>query len=65
MKDYCREHASRKLRYVPPSLGEELDLLHRVFIMYDNDKKKRLSLNEVRYLDHSPEKSPFGYSRQN
>ena len=45
--DYCTNCGSRKLQYVPPSLGEELDLLHRVFIMYDNDKKKKLTLDEV------------------
>ena len=48
--DYCTGCGSRKLQYVPSSLGEELDLLHRVFIMYDNDKKKRLNLEEVSQL---------------
>ena len=44
---YCKKHVSSKLQQVPSSLGEELDLLHRVFIMYDNDKKDRLTLREV------------------
>ena len=48
--EYCGKYCSRKLQYVPSSLGEELHLLHRVFIMYDNDKKARLSLNEVSHL---------------
>lgn len=47
VKDYCSSCARRKLQYVPPSLGEELDLLHRVFIMYDNEKKNKLTLGEV------------------
>lgn len=45
--EYCCQHGHRKLQYVPPSLGEELDLLHRVFAMYDNDKKSKLTLSEV------------------
>ncbi len=47
VKQYCTTHGSMKIQYVPPSLGEELDLLHRVFTMYDNDKKKKLALDEV------------------
>lgn len=47
VKDYSAGSASRRVKYVSPSLGEELHLLHRVFLMYDNDKKNKLSLNEV------------------
>ena len=47
VNEYCSRYASRKLHSVPPSLGEELDLLYRVFTMYDNDKKNKLTLNEV------------------
>lgn len=50
VKDYRGEYASRKLQYISPSLGDQLDLLHRVFVMYDNDKKSKLSLGEVRYI---------------
>ncbi len=42
---YCSSR--HQLKQVPSSLGEELHLLHRVFTMYDNEKKNRLTLSEV------------------
>lgn len=42
---YCSSR--HQLKQVPSSLGEELHLLHRVFTMYDNEKKNRLTLSEA------------------
>lgn len=46
IKEYCSRN-ERRLKCVPPSIGEQLHLLRRVFSMYDNEKKNRLTLNEV------------------
>ena len=67
VKHYCSQLKCRKLECVPLCVGEELHLLSRVFSMYDNDKKNRLSLCEVSLINTAAAvyKNTYHTCRQN